>query len=48
MNHAAREAALDHHPLAVMPLGTFRPPEDPLMLEFLDRPGIATPGFAAP
>src|SRR5215831_13605058 len=29
MNHAAREAALDHHPPAVMPAGTL--PGDPLM-----------------
>jgi hypothetical protein len=46
MNHAARQAALDHHPPAVMPAGTLRLPEDPLMLEFPDRHQIASPGLA--
>jgi hypothetical protein len=42
LNHTAREIALDHHPPAVMPAGPFRPPEDPLMPEFLDRHRIVS------
>jgi hypothetical protein len=46
MNPAARQAALDHHPPAEMPAGTFRLPEDPLMLKFPDRHQIESPSFA--
>jgi hypothetical protein len=46
MNHAARKAALDHHPPAVAPAGSFSLPKDPLIRKYLDRHRIALPGFA--
>src|SRR5579871_5085713 len=47
-NQAAREAALNQYPPVVVPVGTLRVPEDPLMLDILVRHRIVSPGFEAP